>query len=80
MQNENTRNTIIFVVSAVIILIVYQFLVIEPAAKRRQAEAERAAASCCWMKLCTWFEMILPRYCVTSCRWWPSWRRGKPCR
>ncbi|MFN3575005.1 MAG: membrane protein insertase YidC [Phenylobacterium sp.] len=45
MQNENTRNTIIFVVSAVIILIVYQFLVIEPAAKRRQAEAERAAAA-----------------------------------
>ena len=29
MQNENTRNTIIFVVSAVIILIVYQLLVIE---------------------------------------------------
>lgn len=44
MQNDNTRNTIIFVVSAILVLVVYQFLVLEPAAKRQQAEAARAAA------------------------------------
>ena len=44
MQNDNTRNTILFVVSAIIVLVVYQFLVIEPAARRQQAEAARAAA------------------------------------
>ena len=44
MQNDNSRNTIIFVVSAMLILLAYQFLVLEPAAKRRQVEAERAAA------------------------------------
>lgn len=42
MQNDNTRNTIIFVVSAVLILILYQVFVLEPAAKRRQAEAALA--------------------------------------
>ncbi len=42
MQNENTRNTIIFVVSAALILILYQVFVLEPAAKRREAELARA--------------------------------------
>jgi YidC/Oxa1 family membrane protein insertase len=41
MQNESTRNTIIFVVSAVIILILYQTFVMGPAAKRREAEMAR---------------------------------------
>ena len=45
MQNDNTRNTIIFVVSAILVLIVYQVLVLDPAAKRQKAAAERAAAS-----------------------------------
>ena len=44
MQNDNTRNTILFVVSAIIVLVVYQFLVIEPAARRQQAAAAQAAA------------------------------------
>jgi YidC/Oxa1 family membrane protein insertase len=37
MQNES-RNTILFFVCAVAILIAYQFLVLEPNAKKRQAE------------------------------------------
>jgi YidC/Oxa1 family membrane protein insertase len=41
-MNDNSRNTIIFVVSAVLILILYQVFVLDPAAKRRQAEAELA--------------------------------------
>ena len=45
MQNDNTRNTILFVVSAIIVLVIYQFLVIEPAARRQQAEAARLAAA-----------------------------------
>jgi YidC/Oxa1 family membrane protein insertase len=40
MQNDNTRNTIIFVVSAVLIMILYQVFYLEPASKR--AEAARA--------------------------------------
>ncbi|WP_374573480.1 membrane protein insertase YidC [Phenylobacterium sp.] len=38
-MNEQNRNTIIFVVSAVLILLLYQVFVLDPAAKRRQAEA-----------------------------------------
>lgn len=38
-MNDQNRNTIIFVVSAVLILILYQVFVLEPANKRRQAEA-----------------------------------------
>ncbi|MDP3298491.1 MAG: membrane protein insertase YidC, partial [Phenylobacterium sp.] len=45
MQNDNTRNTILFVVSAIIVLVVYQFLVIEPAARRQQAAAAAQAAA-----------------------------------
>lgn len=41
MQDNNNRNTIIFVVSAVLILIAYQFFVLDPASKKRNAEAAR---------------------------------------
>lgn len=43
MQNES-RNTIIFLVSAFALFILYNFFVLEPAAKRRQAEAQHAQA------------------------------------
>jgi membrane protein insertase, YidC/Oxa1 family, N-terminal domain len=43
MRDENTRNTIIFVVCAVLLLIAYQVFVIDPQAKRRQAELARQA-------------------------------------
>jgi YidC/Oxa1 family membrane protein insertase len=47
MNDENNRNTIIFVVCAAILFFAYQFLVLEPQAKRRQAEqaAQRTAAA-----------------------------------
>jgi YidC/Oxa1 family membrane protein insertase len=45
MQENNNRNTIIFVVSAVLILIIYQFLVVAPATKRRAADAVRQNAA-----------------------------------
>jgi YidC/Oxa1 family membrane protein insertase len=46
MPNDSNRNTIVFIVCAVVILIAYQMLVLEPSAKRRQAEmqAQQAAA------------------------------------
>lgn len=43
MKDENTRNTIIFFVCAALLLVAYQFFVIEPQAKRQQAEAARQA-------------------------------------
>lgn len=45
MQNDNTRNTIIFVVSAVLIMILYQVFYLEPASKRAEAAREQQAAS-----------------------------------
>ena len=45
MQNDNSRNTIVFIVCAVVILIAYQFFVMEPAAQRRQAEMKSQAAA-----------------------------------
>jgi len=47
MPNESNRNTIVFIVCAVVILIAYQMFVLEPQAKRRQAEvqAQKAAAA-----------------------------------
>lgn len=46
MQKQDHRNTIIFVVSAILILILYQVFVLDPAAKRRQAElAQQPAAA-----------------------------------
>lgn len=44
MKNENSRNTIIFVVIAAIFLLVYQVLVLQPQADRRKATQEAAAA------------------------------------
>ena len=46
MRDDNTRNTIIFGVCAVIILLVYQFFVVGPQAERqRKLQAQRPAAS-----------------------------------
>ncbi|KRB50597.1 membrane protein insertase YidC [Phenylobacterium sp. Root700] len=45
MQENNNRNTIIFVVSAVLILIAYQIFVLEPSSKRRNAEMARQKAA-----------------------------------
>ncbi|MBX3483941.1 membrane protein insertase YidC [Phenylobacterium sp.] len=45
MQDENNRNTIIFVVCAFLILMAYQFLVIEPANQKKAAEAKAKAAT-----------------------------------
>jgi YidC/Oxa1 family membrane protein insertase len=45
MQQENSRNTIIFVVCAVAIFILYDLFVLRPEAERRQAQVERAAAA-----------------------------------
>lgn len=42
-DNENNRNTIVFVVCAVVILFAYQFLVLGPNARRKQAD-QRAHA------------------------------------
>jgi YidC/Oxa1 family membrane protein insertase len=44
MQNDSSRNTVLFIVCALVILIAYQFLVMEPAAKRRQAEMKSQTA------------------------------------
>ena len=45
MDNENTRNTIIFVVSAAVILILYQMFVFGPQAKKQQEAARVQAAA-----------------------------------
>lgn len=45
MQNENARNTVIFVVCAAAMLIFYQMFVLEPAGRQRQSEQQRAAAA-----------------------------------
>jgi YidC/Oxa1 family membrane protein insertase len=45
MRDENTRNTIIFAVCAGIMLLLYQFFVIEPQSKLKQAEAARQPAA-----------------------------------
>jgi YidC/Oxa1 family membrane protein insertase len=44
MQDES-RNTIIFLVSALALFLAYNFFVLEPASKRRQVEAAQAAAT-----------------------------------
>jgi len=44
MQNESSRNTIIFIVCAVAILVLYQIFVLDPAAKRRQLDQAQAVA------------------------------------
>jgi YidC/Oxa1 family membrane protein insertase len=44
MQDESNRNTIIFLVCAVLLFFIYQRFVLDPAAQRHQAEAARARA------------------------------------
>src|SRR5688500_4103542 len=43
MQNEDTRNTTIFIVLAVLLLVGYQYAVLEPAQQRKKIEAGRQA-------------------------------------
>ncbi len=43
MQNEDTRNTIIFVVCAAVLLVVYQVFIIGPSNQKREAELKRQA-------------------------------------
>lgn len=45
MKNENTRNTVIFIVCTLAILVLYQVFVMGPQAERRRAAQEAAAAS-----------------------------------
>jgi YidC/Oxa1 family membrane protein insertase len=45
MKNENTRNTVIFIVCTLAILILYQVFVMGPQAAQRKAAQEAAAAS-----------------------------------
>ena len=45
MQDESSRNTIIFLVCAVFLFFIYQHFVLDPAAARRQAEAARMHAA-----------------------------------
>jgi YidC/Oxa1 family membrane protein insertase len=45
MDNDNSRNTIIFFVSFVVIMVVYQVLVLGPQARKHQAEVQKAAAA-----------------------------------
>src|SRR5260221_125859 len=42
MQDDSSRNTIIFLVCALVLFIIYQTFVLQPAAKRRQAELAQA--------------------------------------
>lgn len=42
MKDDSSRNTIIFLVCALVLFIIYQTFVLEPAAKRRQAELQKA--------------------------------------
>jgi YidC/Oxa1 family membrane protein insertase len=44
MQDESSRNTIIFLVCAVFLFFIYQHFVLDPAAARRQAEMRQAQA------------------------------------
>ena len=45
MQDDSSRNTIIFLVCAVLLFFVYQHFVLDPAMARRQAEAKARAAA-----------------------------------
>lgn len=42
-DDNNTRNTLIFIVSAVILLVAYQFFVIDPQTRKRQADLAKQA-------------------------------------
>ena len=43
MPNDSSRNTIVFIVCALVILVLYQMFVMEPHARQQQLEAKRAA-------------------------------------
>ena len=43
MKNDNSRNTVMFIVATVIILIAYQFFVLQPQAEKRRAVQQAAA-------------------------------------
>lgn len=45
MQDESSRNTIIFLVCAVLLFFIYQHFVLDPATARRQAEVKARAAA-----------------------------------
>jgi hypothetical protein len=45
MQDDTNRNTIIFLVCAVLLFFVYQHFVLDPAMAKRQAEAKQRAAA-----------------------------------
>jgi len=45
MPNDNSRNTVIFIVCAGILLVAYQFLVMGPAQRKAEAEAKQKAAA-----------------------------------
>lgn len=45
MQQDTSRNTVLFIVFALVILLAYQFLVIEPSARRRAAELKSQTAA-----------------------------------
>ena len=45
MPQENSRNTFIFIACALVIFMAYEFLVLQPQAKRKQEEARAAAAA-----------------------------------
>ena len=45
MDNDNSRNTIIFFVSFVVIMVVYQVLVLGPQARKHHSEVQKAAAA-----------------------------------
>ncbi len=45
MQNENTRNTIIFVVLAAIIWVAYTIFILQPAEQKQRVERQRAQAA-----------------------------------
>ena len=45
MDNENSRNTIVFIAFTVVILLVYQVFVMGPQAKKQEAQARAAAAA-----------------------------------
>ena len=45
MDQNNTRNTIVFVICAAVLMLLYQVFVMEPISKRREAEAQAHAAA-----------------------------------
>ena len=48
MPNENTRNTILFIIGSAVLFLAYQFFVLEPQQKQAAREAKAKAACFCW--------------------------------